>query len=158
MQYTVILQTTLHNTRPSVFFDLLLSNKPKLQITYCSLEKKVNQRICFVHIEMVKMGTFSCSKEVSVWISSLLSTDSTETELIYSKFKNTIFFGSITIFYYSTFFPHILIMDLIATLIAAVIPKCCIKTKTDIPIGLLLKVQRWDVQQSSGACDIPALV
>lgn len=105
MQYTVILQTTLHSTRPSVFFDLLLSIKPKLQITYCSLEKKVNQRICFVHIEMVKMGTFSCSKEVSVWISSLLSTDSTETELIYSKFKNTIFFGSITIFYYSTFFP-----------------------------------------------------
>nr|XP_046243721.1 C-C motif chemokine 27a [Scatophagus argus] len=38
------------------------------------------------------------------------------------------------------------------------IPKCCIRTKRDIPIAVLRKVQSWDVQQSIGACDIPALV
>uniref|UniRef100_A0A8C9WX11 Chemokine interleukin-8-like domain-containing protein n=1 Tax=Sander lucioperca TaxID=283035 RepID=A0A8C9WX11_SANLU len=38
------------------------------------------------------------------------------------------------------------------------IPKCCITTKMNIPVALLLKVQRWDIQQSSGACDIPALI
>ncbi|XP_041792257.1 C-C motif chemokine 27a [Chelmon rostratus] len=38
------------------------------------------------------------------------------------------------------------------------IPKCCITTKRDIPARVLLKVQRWDLQRSSGACDIPALI
>ncbi|XP_035807482.2 C-C motif chemokine 27a [Amphiprion ocellaris] len=37
------------------------------------------------------------------------------------------------------------------------IPKCCIKTK-NIPRKALLKVERFEMQTSSGACDIPALV
>ncbi|KAF1389307.1 hypothetical protein PFLUV_G00072080 [Perca fluviatilis] len=38
------------------------------------------------------------------------------------------------------------------------IPKCCVATATDIPVGLLLKVHSWNMQTSSGACDIPALI
>ncbi|KAM8759480.1 C-C motif chemokine 27a [Acanthopagrus schlegelii] len=38
------------------------------------------------------------------------------------------------------------------------IPKCCITTKTFIPVRLLRKVQRYDVQKDSGACDIAALI
>ncbi|TKS78249.1 C-C motif chemokine 28 [Collichthys lucidus] len=38
------------------------------------------------------------------------------------------------------------------------IPKCCIKTKTHIPKQVLMNVQRWNMQQSTGACDIPALI
>ncbi|TDH12930.1 hypothetical protein EPR50_G00052100 [Perca flavescens] len=38
------------------------------------------------------------------------------------------------------------------------IPKCCVSTKTDIPLALLRKVHRWYMQPSSGACDIPALI
>ncbi|XP_054895851.1 C-C motif chemokine 27b [Poeciliopsis prolifica] len=39
----------------------------------------------------------------------------------------------------------------------ALIPKCCIKTR-NIPYSRLLKVYRWEVQSSSGPCDIDALV
>lgn len=38
------------------------------------------------------------------------------------------------------------------------IPSCCLNTRTNISAHILLKVHRVDVQQSSGACDIPALV
>nr|QZC92284.1 chemokine (C-C motif) ligand 27 [Sebastes schlegelii] len=38
------------------------------------------------------------------------------------------------------------------------IPKCCITTKKVVPDSVLLKVQRMSVQQSNGACDIPALI
>ncbi|XP_068167480.1 C-C motif chemokine 27a [Antennarius striatus] len=44
------------------------------------------------------------------------------------------------------------------TPIEAGIPKCCITTKNQIPAHVLFKVQRFDVQQSTGACDIPALI
>ncbi|XP_033829086.1 C-C motif chemokine 27a [Periophthalmus magnuspinnatus] len=37
------------------------------------------------------------------------------------------------------------------------IPKCCMSTK-DIPRRILLNVQRWEFQPSTGACDIPALI
>ncbi|KAM7391412.1 hypothetical protein PAMP_022105 [Pampus punctatissimus] len=37
------------------------------------------------------------------------------------------------------------------------IPKCCVSTKS-VPVRLLLKVQRWDVQESNGACYISALI
>ncbi|XP_070760600.1 C-C motif chemokine 27a [Enoplosus armatus] len=38
------------------------------------------------------------------------------------------------------------------------IPKCCITTKRKINPRVLLKVQRWEVQQNNGACDINALL
>ncbi|XP_056275524.1 C-C motif chemokine 27a [Pseudoliparis swirei] len=38
------------------------------------------------------------------------------------------------------------------------IHKCCIKTKEDIPVRMLQRVQGWSVQHSSGACDITALM
>ncbi|XP_072289434.1 C-C motif chemokine 27a [Eucyclogobius newberryi] len=38
------------------------------------------------------------------------------------------------------------------------IPKCCISTKMDVPLRILLKVQRWEIQQSNGACDISAVI
>lgn len=38
------------------------------------------------------------------------------------------------------------------------IPKCCIKTKKNVPRKTLLEVYRFEMQTSSGACDIPALV
>ncbi|XP_070690450.1 C-C motif chemokine 27a [Pempheris klunzingeri] len=38
------------------------------------------------------------------------------------------------------------------------IPRCCITTKRYIHPRVLQKVQRWEMQQSSGACDIPALI
>ncbi|XP_033947705.1 C-C motif chemokine 27a [Pseudochaenichthys georgianus] len=38
------------------------------------------------------------------------------------------------------------------------IPKCCFSVKMDIPLHVLVRVQRWSVQQSRGACDIPALI
>ncbi|XP_068594612.1 C-C motif chemokine 27a [Brachionichthys hirsutus] len=38
------------------------------------------------------------------------------------------------------------------------IPKCCITTKRYIPPQVLFKVRRFDVQQITGACDIPALI
>lgn len=41
---------------------------------------------------------------------------------------------------------------------AAGIPKCCIRTKMNIPARLLVRVDRLDMQQSSGACDIDALL
>ncbi|XP_069555459.1 C-C motif chemokine 27a [Brachyistius frenatus] len=37
------------------------------------------------------------------------------------------------------------------------IPRCCITTKREISRQILLKVHKWDVQEGSGACDIPAL-
>uniref|UniRef100_A0A3Q4ABM2 Chemokine interleukin-8-like domain-containing protein n=1 Tax=Mola mola TaxID=94237 RepID=A0A3Q4ABM2_MOLML len=40
----------------------------------------------------------------------------------------------------------------------AVIPKCCIRTRKDIPVQLLQNVERWVMQRSDGACDIPALL
>ncbi|XP_030271974.1 C-C motif chemokine 27a [Sparus aurata] len=38
------------------------------------------------------------------------------------------------------------------------IPKCCITTKKFIPGRLLRKVQRYEMQKDSGACDITALI
>ncbi|XP_029998979.1 C-C motif chemokine 27a [Sphaeramia orbicularis] len=39
------------------------------------------------------------------------------------------------------------------------IPKCCMVTKKDIPLRILMKVHRWDMQlASSGVCDISALI
>ena len=62
---------------------------------------------------------------------------------------------------YSVLFLHFYIsnivnMDLFSHI--AGIPKCCITTKTFIPVRLLRKVQRYDVQKDSGACDIAALM
>ncbi|XP_044053766.1 C-C motif chemokine 27a [Siniperca chuatsi] len=37
------------------------------------------------------------------------------------------------------------------------IPKCCIRVNRNISVRLLLKVKRWDIQESSSACDINAL-
>ncbi|CAL9708024.1 unnamed protein product [Knipowitschia caucasica] len=42
--------------------------------------------------------------------------------------------------------------------IQAGIPKCCVSIQNDIPLRALLQVQRWELQSSSGACDIDALV
>ncbi|GAA6223136.1 C-C motif chemokine 27a [Lates japonicus] len=39
----------------------------------------------------------------------------------------------------------------------AAIPKCCVKTRTTISINVLRNVVKWYEQQSTGACDIPAL-
>ncbi|CAL8249239.1 unnamed protein product [Merluccius merluccius] len=38
------------------------------------------------------------------------------------------------------------------------IPKCCIQTSKRIPLRLLVEVEKWEVQLSNGACDIPALI
>uniref|UniRef100_A0A3Q0R598 Chemokine interleukin-8-like domain-containing protein n=1 Tax=Amphilophus citrinellus TaxID=61819 RepID=A0A3Q0R598_AMPCI len=38
------------------------------------------------------------------------------------------------------------------------IPKCCMTTKQDIKPQTLMRVQRWELQQSNGACEIQALV
>ncbi|XP_062273855.1 C-C motif chemokine 27a [Scomber scombrus] len=38
------------------------------------------------------------------------------------------------------------------------IPKCCVTTKKVIPRRILLKVRRWEMQHSNGACDISALI
>ncbi|XP_075875517.1 C-C motif chemokine 27a [Nelusetta ayraudi] len=38
------------------------------------------------------------------------------------------------------------------------IPKCCISTRKKIPTKLLLRLRTWDTQNSTGACDIHALV
>ncbi|XP_051807234.1 C-C motif chemokine 27a [Acanthochromis polyacanthus] len=38
------------------------------------------------------------------------------------------------------------------------IPKCCIRTKKSVSTKTLMKVERFEMQTSSGACDIPALV
>ncbi|XP_070820388.1 C-C motif chemokine 27a [Chaetodon trifascialis] len=54
-------------------------------------------------------------------------------------------------------FVIVFLFALAITSTEAGIPKCCITTKKDIPARVLLKVQRWEVQRSSGACDIPAL-
>ncbi|XP_034728079.1 C-C motif chemokine 27a [Etheostoma cragini] len=65
---------------------------------------------------------------------------------------------------------HLLIMDMkVAFVIVCLctlaitsteggIPKCCITTRKNIPKPLLKQVQRWKIQQSSGACDISALI
>uniref|UniRef100_A0A3P8WK40 Chemokine interleukin-8-like domain-containing protein n=1 Tax=Cynoglossus semilaevis TaxID=244447 RepID=A0A3P8WK40_CYNSE len=39
----------------------------------------------------------------------------------------------------------------------ATIPRCCVKTSM-ISRSMLSKVSRWEVQRSSGACDISALI
>ncbi|XP_071394611.1 C-C motif chemokine 27a [Centroberyx affinis] len=44
------------------------------------------------------------------------------------------------------------------TSIEAGIPRCCVITSNNISLRVLEKVERWAVQQSSGACDIKALV
>ncbi|XP_071750931.1 C-C motif chemokine 27a [Centroberyx gerrardi] len=44
------------------------------------------------------------------------------------------------------------------TSIEAGIPRCCVRTSNNIPPHVLAKVERWVVQESSGACDIKALV
>ncbi|XP_028313763.1 C-C motif chemokine 27a [Gouania willdenowi] len=38
------------------------------------------------------------------------------------------------------------------------IPKCCLTARTDIPLPVLLRVQRWTIQPNTGACDIAALI
>ncbi|XP_049435824.1 C-C motif chemokine 27a [Epinephelus fuscoguttatus] len=55
-------------------------------------------------------------------------------------------------------FVVVCLFALAITFTEAGIPKCCITTKRDIPLQVLRKVQRWTVQQSSGACDISALL
>ncbi|XP_060928271.1 C-C motif chemokine 27a [Limanda limanda] len=40
----------------------------------------------------------------------------------------------------------------------AVIPKCCMKTTKHVNKHCLMKVEKWYVQQSNGACDISALI
>ncbi|XP_042344335.1 C-C motif chemokine 27a [Plectropomus leopardus] len=55
-------------------------------------------------------------------------------------------------------FVIICLCALAITSTEAGIPKCCIKTIKEIPYRVLLNVQRWSMQQGSGACDIPALI
>ncbi|TMS03802.1 C-C motif chemokine 27a [Larimichthys crocea] len=55
-------------------------------------------------------------------------------------------------------FVIVCLCALAITLTKAGIPKCCIKTKKHIPKQVLMNVQRWDVQLSTGACDISALI
>ncbi|XP_034026462.1 C-C motif chemokine 27a [Thalassophryne amazonica] len=50
------------------------------------------------------------------------------------------------------------LLALAITSTQAGIPRCCVKTAKFIPRRLLLKVHKWNVQLSSGACDISALV
>ncbi|XP_020793611.2 C-C motif chemokine 27a [Boleophthalmus pectinirostris] len=38
------------------------------------------------------------------------------------------------------------------------IPRCCMSTRSDIAPRVLFNVQRWEIQHSSGACDISALI
>uniref|UniRef100_A0A4W6CJQ9 Chemokine interleukin-8-like domain-containing protein n=1 Tax=Lates calcarifer TaxID=8187 RepID=A0A4W6CJQ9_LATCA len=40
----------------------------------------------------------------------------------------------------------------------AAIPKCCVKIRTAISKNVLRKVVKWYEQQSTGACDISALI
>ncbi|XP_062237680.1 C-C motif chemokine 27a [Platichthys flesus] len=40
----------------------------------------------------------------------------------------------------------------------AVIPTCCIKTSRHMNKHYLMKVEKWYVQEGSGACDISALI
>ncbi|KAM7416005.1 hypothetical protein PAMA_018197 [Pampus argenteus] len=37
------------------------------------------------------------------------------------------------------------------------IPKCCASTR-NVHVQTLMRVERWDVQESNGACDISALI
>ncbi|XP_076005587.1 C-C motif chemokine 27a [Genypterus blacodes] len=38
------------------------------------------------------------------------------------------------------------------------IPKCCMATTNFVPLHMLQRVQRWEMQSGSGACDVAALV
>ncbi|XP_059192715.1 C-C motif chemokine 27b [Centropristis striata] len=38
------------------------------------------------------------------------------------------------------------------------IPKCCINTKMDIPVKVLMRVYRWTYQKNTGACDTAAII
>ncbi|GLD55088.1 C-C motif chemokine 27a [Lates japonicus] len=40
----------------------------------------------------------------------------------------------------------------------AAIPKCCVKITKKINKNMMMNVMRWYEQQSTGACDIPALI
>ncbi|KAK5871027.1 hypothetical protein PBY51_003930 [Eleginops maclovinus] len=55
-------------------------------------------------------------------------------------------------------FAIVCLCTLAITSTEAGIPKCCISTKIKIPVRVLVRVQRWSVQQSNGPCDIPALI
>uniref|UniRef100_A0A667YWV5 Chemokine interleukin-8-like domain-containing protein n=1 Tax=Myripristis murdjan TaxID=586833 RepID=A0A667YWV5_9TELE len=38
------------------------------------------------------------------------------------------------------------------------IPRCCIKVLRNISPHVLVRVERWDIQKSTGACDINAVL
>ncbi|XP_053727352.1 C-C motif chemokine 27a [Synchiropus splendidus] len=38
------------------------------------------------------------------------------------------------------------------------IPKCCMTTQTNIPKRILIKVYKWEIQRSNGACNIQAVI
>uniref|UniRef100_A0A4W5PZZ6 Chemokine interleukin-8-like domain-containing protein n=1 Tax=Hucho hucho TaxID=62062 RepID=A0A4W5PZZ6_9TELE len=42
--------------------------------------------------------------------------------------------------------------------IQGAIPKCCVRTSRSIPLSTLMRVERYDVQHSHGACEIDAVV
>ncbi|XP_052360208.1 C-C motif chemokine 27b [Oncorhynchus keta] len=42
--------------------------------------------------------------------------------------------------------------------IQGAIPKCCVGTSRNIPLSLLMRVERYDVQHNHGACEIDAVV
>ncbi|CAB1318500.1 unnamed protein product [Coregonus sp. 'balchen'] len=42
--------------------------------------------------------------------------------------------------------------------IQGAIPKCCVGTSRSIPLSILMRVERYDVQHSHGACEINAVV
>ncbi|XP_003446135.3 C-C motif chemokine 27a [Oreochromis niloticus] len=55
-------------------------------------------------------------------------------------------------------FVIVFLCTLAITSTEAGIPKCCMSTKSDIRARILMNVQRWEMQESNGACDIQALV
>ncbi|XP_034452499.1 C-C motif chemokine 27a [Hippoglossus hippoglossus] len=55
-------------------------------------------------------------------------------------------------------FVVVCLFALAITSTEAVIPKCCMKTAAHVNKHWLMKVEKWYVQQSSGACDISALI
>ncbi|XP_069379173.1 C-C motif chemokine 27a [Paralichthys olivaceus] len=55
-------------------------------------------------------------------------------------------------------FVVVCLFALTITCTEAAIPKCCMKTTKHLDTRWLMKVERWYIQQSSGACDISALI
>lgn len=42
--------------------------------------------------------------------------------------------------------------------LSGAIPKCCVGTSRNIPLSILMRVERYDVQHNHGACEIDAVV